>query len=393
MLAPPFDLRGGVAVYKGSLLFAALAVCASTARAAPIPADKIFEAPIGRFQQGQPGKPAILLVHATNCDQLEWTEPAGESPIQTQWFYDHQNTPAPYIDDDAKSPGAGIHTFGVSNHDKAATNRKNWWDFLVKQGFTVATWSQPLPLFAGAYASAETAYAEFLRRTGTLPVALIGHSRGGLLVRKLLLEKGAQGRVKWVVTMGTPHHGTNWGKLVHQVRTETNKLLHPSTHFPHPKFRGHFLAAIKSSLGKFVDSHAGPEYEEQRPDSPLIKDLNARDKKLDGVSYYTFGGSSTRFMRFYVWEYTKASVVPHKRGKNVTYRRRAEPKEISLVSPMWDKLPNPEHYDEMSPGKGDVIVSDASARLPWSKHKTVSLNHAEMLFNEALQREVAALLH
>ena len=378
---------------KSSLLAATLACAAAAASAAPIPVEKIFSEPYGRFHQGEPGKPAILLVHGTGNGLQAWTAPAGDPLGVGDWYFDHEVTPGPIVDEHAKLPGIGIHSFGTSPQDKAAVNRKNWWDFLVKQGFTVATWSQPLPLFADAWPSAVAAYGEFLRLTGSLPVALVGYSRGGLLVRKLLLEKGAQGRVKWAVLLHTPNQGTNWGKLVSKARAAAEKLGHPKTPFPHPEVRKQYDAVIGRTLVKFIAENAKPEHAEQRAESAMIKELNAHDKKLDGVSYYTFGGSTPRILRYYVWVYTKGSAVPHRSGQGVVFHRRAEPKEVSLVSPMWDKLPNPEHFDEVTPGKGDILVTDASARLPWAKHRTLPISHQDAMFHEPLQRQVAALLH
>src|SRR5262249_33675024 len=144
----------------------------------------------------------------------------------------------------------------------------------------------------------------------------------------------------------------------------------------------------KKTLLKFVDEVARPEYAEQRPDAPLITELNARDRKLDGIRYFTFGGSVPTLVRLYAWIYTKESAVPHRNGLRIFFRRRAEPQEISLVSPLPDRVPGRPRFPELTPGEGDVLVSDASARLPWAQHRTVPLNHRDVLANEALQREV-----
>jgi len=377
---------------RSFLLLCALGLPAGALAAASIPADKIFSPPHGRFHQGLPGKPAVLLFHGTSAGMEAWIAPAGTPRGLGEFYYDHTKAPPPYIDDNARFPGLGVHALGLSPRDKDAANRRNWWDYLVAKGFTVATWSQTLPLFAEGYASAEVAYAEFLRRTGDLPVALVGHSRGGLLARRLLIDHGARGRVRWLITLHAPHRGTRWGTAVHTVRGALLKLLQKRSRFPYPKLWRDFDAAVRRALLKQLDAALMPAFAEQRPGSPLIRDLEARDRPIDGVQYFTYGGTSPRVLRFYAWVYAKGSATPHLNGRHIVYHRRADPKEIPLVSPMWDKLPNPERYDEIRPGKGDLLVSDASARLPWSVHKSFPISHGDVLLSERLQSEVSALL-
>lgn len=53
----------------------------------------------------------------------------------------------------------------------------------------------------------EQAVAELCRQTGTEKVALIGHSMGGLVIRAWMRAQGT-GRVAKVITLGSPHAGT-----------------------------------------------------------------------------------------------------------------------------------------------------------------------------------------
>jgi len=48
---------------------------------------------------------------------------------------------------------------------------------------------------------------------------LVGHSRGGLIARKYL-EKAYNERIKMLITIGTPHHGSNiarWFKFFQKL--------------------------------------------------------------------------------------------------------------------------------------------------------------------------------
>lgn len=45
-------------------------------------------------------------------------------------------------------------------------------------------------------------------RTGLKSFHIVGHSKGGLIAREYVQHYGGQHRVKSVITLGTPHHGT-----------------------------------------------------------------------------------------------------------------------------------------------------------------------------------------
>lgn len=83
----------------------------------------------------------------------------------------------------------------MGHSDPLNPDAGNWWDSLVPHGFTVATWDQDGSRFAEAYASTKEAFAKLLFETRNMspppPIALMGHSRGGLLIRKLLKEDPA----------------------------------------------------------------------------------------------------------------------------------------------------------------------------------------------------------
>jgi hypothetical protein len=45
-------------------------------------------------------------------------------------------------------------------------------------------------------------------RTGLQRFHIVGHSKGGLIAREYVQHHGGDGRVKSLITLGTPHHGT-----------------------------------------------------------------------------------------------------------------------------------------------------------------------------------------
>ena len=81
------------------------------------------------------------------------------------------------------------------------------------------------PLFTSIdrYAPLVDAQVEELRRqTGAPKVALVGHSMGGLVIRAWMRAQGSE-RVARVITLGTPHAGT---QIAHTLSTESGNQMH-----------------------------------------------------------------------------------------------------------------------------------------------------------------------
>ncbi len=347
-----------------------------------------------------PTRPAILLVHGLHQDGRTWT-----APSSTEFAYDYQNHPGNMrIGETHAAPNAGVYKIGKSKwlygkeENRAAWDKENnWFDFLVKQGFTVATWSQNQLTMAAAMPSARQALDSLLAQTAAAspaappPLALLAHSRGGLVVRQLLKEKGSSGRVKWVITLHSPHEGSELGRTPGKLASEIVDLIDCCA----PPI---ITAPLKSELKALAVEAMRPmtklimddESRELSPGSPLLRRLVQGERKLDGVTYYTFGGTNPRVYRLYTWMFDAMSAVPQYKDIKQYFVWRVKPVEIASVSPILDKVRN--FAPEVVPGKGDALVSDASSRLPWSIHTTTTLNHAELLWNKPLMRKVAGLI-
>lgn len=152
---------------------------------------------LGRISCSQdPTRPVIILVHGLHQSLKTWTEPSNVG-----YAYDYSAQPGENrVGDTHDKPNTGIYKLDKSpwlyGSDQPGWDRQhNWFDFLTEQGFTVATWSQPGTSLADAWSSAAQMVGQVLdmsrdRNPGAPPpVALIGHSRGGLLIRKLLKEQ------------------------------------------------------------------------------------------------------------------------------------------------------------------------------------------------------------
>lgn len=179
-----------------------------------------------------PARPAILLVHGLHQDATTWT-----APSYVEHAYDRTSSVGEQrIGDTHDKPNSGLYKIAASpwlyGSDRAGWDKRvNWFDYLASQGFTVATWSQPDLTFAPAYQSALVAFDSLLSHTRARspsappPIVLIGHSRGGLVIRKLLKDRGSAGRVVTVVTLHSPHHGSELGRTPGRVVAEVVDLV------------------------------------------------------------------------------------------------------------------------------------------------------------------------
>jgi pimeloyl-ACP methyl ester carboxylesterase len=285
--------------------------------------------------------------------------------------------------------------------DPAGWDREhNWFDYLASLGFTVAAWSQPGLAFGDAIPSALLAFDSLLSQTAARhpgappPVALLGHSRGGLVIRQMLKDRRQSpdvNRVKWVITLHTPHHGSELGQWPGRLSAETTDLMDccapPS-----------ITAPLKSQLRSLVTEAMRPmskllvdfESRELTPDSPLLRGLADGETKVPGTAYYTFGGTNPDFFHVYVWLFEASSAVPQYKDLSQYFVWRASPVEPGQISPVFEKV-RP-FVREVKAGVGDGLVTDESAHLPWSTHFTDRLNHAEVLWDRSLQARVALLI-
>lgn len=345
-----------------------------------------------------PRRPAILLVHGLHQDLTTWT-----APSHVGYAYQVSGSVATErLGDTHSTPNSGIYKVGESpwlyGTDPAAWDRAvNWFDYLAGLGFTVATWSQPGRRFADALPSALLAFDSLITQTaarspaGPPPIALIGHSRGGLLIRQVLKARGSRGRVRWVITLHSPHHGSALGGTPQRVVDEAVNAVAGSSA---PALTDPLKAALEAIVRRILQGFPGRiwpiENAELDPNSSLIRGLAQGEQPLPGVAYYTFGGDNPTFFRLYLWTFDAMSAVPQYRGAEQYFVWHAVPAEIGPLSPMLDRM-RP-FVDEVRPGRGDGLVTDASARLPWSIHVTDHLNHAEVLWNRPLQARVAQIL-
>jgi pimeloyl-ACP methyl ester carboxylesterase len=360
-------------------------------------------APSGwKFHAGAKGKPAVLLVHGLAASRTHWTSPADTWSIKNG-HYKHWKSPKKQSGTSKLPKIKGdVRSIVLSAVDTHADEDGSFWRFLVDQGFTVATWNQvpcmdtdKVPsnkcmnsdLFAAAYPSALEALAHLATLT-TENIAIVAHSRGGLIGRKLLKEKddafSAIKRVKWFITLHTPHHGSSMATKGNDVQ---KALKNPLKGIDLGFVPNELVVLVKKlmpgvgdKLAKSIDvlvvltGLAGAR--ELDGQGALIRGLESNESKRAGVKYYTFGGTSPRLARVWARVYSDGGTD-----------WKTAPREL-LDFPGDLKIP----FDELKSG-GDLLVTNESSRLSFEdRHFKNKLNHAEVLWNKGVQRKVAALL-
>lgn len=358
-----------------------------------------------QFHAGQPGKPAVLLLHGLAASSRHWTNPAATWSIKHAHF-DHRAEVKDRTGGE-NGPHVGLRGFALSPVDDDAGEKGSFWAYLTAQGFTVATWDQAPCMdegkhpsracldgdtFDAAYPSAKAALEELARLSGSAPIALVGHSRGGLLARRLLKDAGlpSRSRVKWLITLHSPHQGSSLATAGVSLQKKLQRaddavrfsFLPEAVRGAAKKLVPDIAGSLNATIDQLVDFLGLEGARELAANGDTLKALRAGEQKPAGVKVVTFGGTSPRVARVHAFVYTAASANP------ASKRWRADPFEV-LDYPGDLKLPFP----ELRPG-GDLLVTDESSHLPWEdQHITHPLNHAEVLWSRTVQKQVAALLN
>jgi hypothetical protein len=200
----------------------------------------------------------------------------------------------------------------------------------------------------------------------------------------MLKDRGSAGRVKWVLTLHSPHQGSELGRWPGRLAAEAADIVDCCLPAWARPVRQAVAEAITEAMRPLTRITMDDESRELVPDGPLLRGLASGEQAIPGVAYYTFGGVNPRIFRLYAWTFG----APASQGGSVT--TTASPREIDAVSPVLDALRD--FADELVPGKGDGLVSDRRSRLPWSVHVTDQLNHAEVLWDRPLQQRVLELV-
>jgi predicted esterase len=357
----------------------------------------------------QPGVPVVVLLHGLGRTPLDLTDPLSALPGLT---YDRSAVTVRYRDEGfalqpPPTPVARVYSEPPLN---AATS---WRDALNAAGFATITYEQASPSGSiapniGQLLSAFTGPLSTMKALKDNPIALVGHSRGGLVARAFMAQAAATPqqmafarRVTDVITLHTPHLGSAMAAraveadpLVAQIQVILAALGIVS---PAPLT---LLRALTSSAG----------VAELTPGSPFLNAF-AVTGQATGTEYHTFGGTSPGAVGIWADVYTPDSLIPLPVPFPV-FHHGSLPVPVGVVPDAASFLPigliAPEPVlltlagllvalealaPELVAGRGDVLTTDDSSRLPFSTtHTTNPLNHAQALHDPGLQAQVIGLL-
>jgi hypothetical protein len=357
-----------------------------------------------------PSLPLVILLHGLGGDVRDMT-----SPLTSAWSgfaFNRAATFSSYTDRglNLTPPLVPVNGFFI---DPLSTTLTSWRAALNAAGFSTATYSQAGPLIANDVAqltALATGPLSTISKYAGLRIAIVGHSRGGIVARAFLASATTNPalaaflpRLTSCVTLHSPHGGSglvNAGStvdaLVARVQMAFVALGLPS---PGP------LATLRSFL-------VNPVRTELAVGSATLAGITG--EPVPGVAYHTFGGTSTAFARVWANVYTPDSLLPlfffplpfplfHHGTTPVVI---GVPMDVRTLLPPALLLPLPVVTElvisatllaaavpEVGPGTGDILVAAARAHLPFSS-TTINnaLNHAEALWDPTLQAQVVGIL-
>ncbi|MHA1433305.1 MAG: esterase/lipase family protein, partial [Candidatus Heimdallarchaeota archaeon] len=222
---------------------------------------------------------------------------------------------------------------------------------------------------------------------GNRRLVLVGHSRGGLCIRKYI-DTNTNSKVEKIITLSTPHGGSHLTNLK-IIKEPAIHLLNDST------VKGIWDVSGKRKIRAI-------SYEQMQPKSEFLLNLNDREKSKD-IEYITAGGTNPNYAHVYTWSVNQKitknqlkdifsyqvkettqkiaegieKVVPRKKKKRKEkiqtpkqFQWIAYPKKILTI---FEKLPVP----EIRNGDGLVALQSAILKDATRKYK-INANHEEI---------------
>ena len=334
-----------------------------------------------------PDAPVVILLHGTNGTIDDMSNPA----THPGWAYDHATpVPSPMPRGVHSYPGIGVWGWALDN---PLPPPQGWQPFLDANGFLTLNYQQTQP--AGTLvgpSSTQTAdpvteLDAVVRSTiAAFPgrrIAFVTHSRGGILLRAWLVAHGHDTAISphlsRAVMLHAPNQGSDIANIAVQINAEVSTL--------------ESVVGALPPLQWLSDQTNSPAYPDYEVGSPFLATL-AKSEPVPGIAIDTFGGTSPALTRLHEWVFTVDSLVPtfHVSGFSVT------------VTFTWSTSDDPVFgirtlandvsagVPELSAGQGDVLVTDKSARLPFSTHHSHPVNHAEALWDTAVHNDGLTVL-
>jgi pimeloyl-ACP methyl ester carboxylesterase len=302
---------------------------------------------------GKQEMPIALLIHGLGMNNYFWVDPekchvlGGLAPLSI------------FLANAVDKTKSTISFGSIEPHTRGL------WNYLKKEGFFLASWtqSQPLGPVQIAIDELQTVLETVRHKWPGKKIYFIGHSRGGLIARRFLVE-GNGADIGGLVTICSPHSGTGLAKF--------SRYLKPAGILLEKIIPGKSKAMLTKALNRlsvFLQSSAIAELE---PESEFMASIQtALPEKIRRLS---FGGTSPALFQ-------------------VTFRLPAGNHKVIRFPDLLAGVVPPEHIPrELTPGLGDALVSAESAKISGGKHYDFPVNHVKAAYDNKIHNKILDFL-
>lgn len=344
--------------------------------------------------------PIVLLLHGLSGDRFHFSTPRDSPSFLGQLCVDH-TTAWPAAKDHGRRgyPNLG---FWQIEADKPI-DPQGYKGYLADQGYRTVNYAQvdPEGLLERPVLEATAILRALHEAFPEAPLHVVAHSRGGLLARRTLMDlhlptgkvpARAQAdaallrQVRTLVTIASPHQGSGTGALVVML----HDVLTPFRFLPGVSLLLFLVAWLLAFVVK-------PGFRELTPGSAFLTRMAADEAAQAPALYtkvaaHTIGTSSTKSLRVHFYAFDLTSMLVDSLGM---YHWTSTHSELRLLDGVV--IPG---LAAASDGQGDLLVEEASARLPVvtsgtgmrGSHRSFAVNHADAIHVQPIKDHVLKLL-
>lgn len=351
----------------------------------PIPTQIVLDVPDG----ARLDTPLVILLHGTSGNVDDMSNPAAHPGENYE-----QIAAGTIIDRGWHAyPNAGFWSLGVDG----LASVTGWAPFLAAAGFPTINYSQcnPRDLLAEPLCELRAVLDAIDLNDELLPVrdrriVLLGHSRGGILARMILVDLAATGspmlaRIATCVTLHAPNQGSTLANTALVLASIVASWRVTGVPLVPPHLQAAALLALDGLIDLVVKEAGAPAYTDYAVGAPTLLALAAAEP-VPGISYFTFGGTRPVLRNLVGWAFTPESAVPILDPLPKFHWSTAYVPVMPLPPP--GSLPFPELLEG-----GDLLTNSALTRLPFAAHRDNYINHAEALWADDLKAQVLAIIN
>jgi hypothetical protein len=334
--------------------------------------------------------PVVVLVHGTGGTVADLGDPSNQVPTSFNW----ERVPEGTIRDRGWHAYPNVGWWSIGTDPKVPVD--GWEPFLNGRGLPTVNYSQDAPRgpLADSAVELRALLADLVAGTGPFAqlgqrrIVLLGHSRGGVLIRQVLVDLARArspilARISTCITLHAPNQGSNIANVAIALDTVAVSVQTQINALPiDPVVKAAIFGQLSAIAGFVHDEASAPAYRDYAVGARVLADI-ANAEPVPGIEYFTFGGTRPVLFNVRGWAFTLDSALPQWHDPPFHWHTGYQ----TLIA-----IPPPLPLLEATPGLGDVLVAAPLSRLPFGIHRDNPLNHAEALWDEALKIQVAAII-